>query len=184
MHILDDPSGLSGRARAFLARVADRAEDIGHRPTEYMRVRDANGHVIPAPFELVIRREGFAQRFGGLRYPVRTIALMPDGPYLDRRWWRFDLDDHARQDRRGWYFSWYGEQVSSPVRYLQHTDGRFGVSDSDRFIPVYPTMLHLIESHALLDACSDWEPHRGFPEGIDKAELIAELPPVPEASGP
>jgi hypothetical protein len=28
-----------------------------------------------------------------------------------------------------WYFSWIGEHLSSPVRFLVHTDGRVGVSD-------------------------------------------------------
>lgn len=182
MHILDDPSGLTDRARAFLARVGDRIE-VQHQPTEFMIVRDRKGNAVPAPFELVIRREGFAQKFAGLRYPVRQSVLFPDGPDVYERFWEFTLFDFVRQDHRGWYFDWFGERVSSPVRYLQHTDGRFGVTDSTAFIPVHPTMLSLIEHHALVDEHAAWEPV-GLPANADLDELRTALPVVPEASGP
>lgn len=182
MHILDDPSGLTDRARTFLARVGERT-DVQHQPTEFMLVRDRNGDSVPAPFELVIRREGFAQKFAGLRYPVRQSVLFPDGPDMYERFWEFALFEFVRQDHRGWYFDWLGERVSSPVRYLQHTDGRFGVTDADAFIPVHPTMLSLIEHHALLDKYAAWEPI-GLPAHADVDDLRSALPVIPEASGP
>ncbi|SCF98590.1 hypothetical protein [Streptomyces sp. Ncost-T10-10d] len=40
-------------------------------PTDFMQVRDLRGKLVSAPWELVVRREGFAQKFGGLRYTVR-----------------------------------------------------------------------------------------------------------------
>lgn len=182
MHILDDPSDLTDRAQAFLARVGERTE-VQHQPTEFMLVPDRHGNTIPAPFELVIRREGFAQKFGGLRYPVRQSVLFPDGLDVRELFWEFTLFDFVRQDHRGWYFDWSGEHVASPVHYLQHTDGRFGVTDSGTFIPVHPTMLSLIEHHALLDKHAEWEPV-SLPADAEVDGLRAALPVLPEASGP
>ncbi|WP_436773630.1 hypothetical protein [Yinghuangia sp. YIM S09857] len=123
------------------------------------------------------------QRFAGLRYRVRRSLVLPDGPGLYERPWEVTLFDYVRQDARGWHFDWCGEHVSSPVRHLQHTDGRVGVADANTFIPVYPTMLHLIESHALFDAYADWEPF-GLSVGFPLDRLRVELPIVREASGP
>lgn len=181
MHILDDPSELSVRACAFLRREAERAA-VTYLPSECLPVPDRQGKYVSVPFELALRREGFARKFGGLRYQVRRVVLLPDGPHLDQRWWIYDLDGYTQQYRRGWSFGWHGEHVSAPVRYLQHTDGRFGVTDSGEFIPVFPTMAHLIESHALMDACAEWEPQRGGV--IDTDRLCDDLPLIIEASGP
>lgn len=76
VHILDDPSGLSRRAVDFLARSAFMDPPKWERlPTDFMQVRDLRGKLVPAPWELVVRREGFARKFEGLRYTVRG------GPY-------------------------------------------------------------------------------------------------------
>lgn len=41
--------------------------------------------------------------------------------------------------------------MSPPVRYLVHSDGRFGVTFGDSFLDVSPSPHHLIEGHALMD---------------------------------
>ena len=64
---LDGLDGYSERARAFLARAAWRGEpDPDRVPTELMRARSSSGELVPAPPELAVRREGFAQKYGGL----------------------------------------------------------------------------------------------------------------------
>ncbi|MCF2527840.1 hypothetical protein [Yinghuangia soli] len=185
MHVLDDPWDLSDRARGFLARVGDRVEQAD-RPSEFMTVLDRRGKRVPAPFALVLRREGYARRFGGLRYPVRQWIDFPDGPLRYDRDWEFTLVDHARQDVRGCAFEVVGECVASPVPYMQHVDGRFGIAEAETFafVPLYASMLQVIESHALLDACVDAERLAVPPFGAAPEEFAASLPVAAEASGP
>lgn len=80
MHILEDSSELSPRARRLLDRTGRRQEQTEPRaPTELLRVRDRKGRLIPAPLEPVIRREAFARRYGGLRYAVRKSLADANG---------------------------------------------------------------------------------------------------------
>ncbi|MDG4809562.1 hypothetical protein O7634_22670 [Micromonospora sp. WMMD1120] len=193
MHVLDDSDGLSPRAQAFLRRAGTREPQQPPPPTELLRVTDQHGRVIAAPPEVIVRREGFTARFGGLRYDVRRSVRIGDDRLDIHRRWQFDLLDTVRAERGGWSFAWYGERVSSPVSYLVHTDGRFGVSDGGSFLDVCPSIAHLIEGHALLDELSDWEPvapsslEAWVPTDIPSGylgELVAALPLVTEASGP
>ncbi|WP_157740150.1 hypothetical protein [Micromonospora auratinigra] len=191
--MLDDPDGLSPRARAFLRRVAVREPTPPRLLTDFRTVRDRSGRLVAAPVELIVRREGFADRYGGLRYDLRRSVRVGDERHVVLRRWHFDLLDGIHPERTGWSFGWYGERVSSPVRYLVHTDGRFGVRAGGPFLEVCPSVPHLIEGHALLDELADWVPVRpGAPEpwaataigGPELARLVDGLSPVPEASGP
>ncbi|MFC1411990.1 hypothetical protein ACEZCY_22285 [Streptacidiphilus sp. N1-12] len=187
MHILDDPTGLSTRARSLLERTGrrDHRQDPG-LPTEFLRVRNRDGRLVPAPMTLVIRREGFQQRYGGLRYGVRSGPTDRAERHDGLRDWHYDLDGTMWADPAGgWYFGWSGERVSSPVRYLVHTDGRVGVEDgSGTFLDIAPSVPALMESHALVDTVSDWDRSTVQVDGFALAEQLGNLTDVPEASGP
>jgi hypothetical protein len=193
VHVLDDLDGLSPRAQAFLSRAGWREPDGGDRlSTDYLRVPDRSGRLICAPTDLVVRREGFAARFGGLRYVVRRSVQLGDQRLETVRRWEFDLNDWIRCEPNGWSFGWAGERVSSPVRYLVHTDGHFGVTISGSFLQVSPSIYHMIEAHALMDELADWNPVVGADletwaaGGFNElsAGHDAALQPVLEASGP
>ncbi|MEW2354555.1 hypothetical protein [Spirillospora sp. NPDC029432] len=193
MHVLDDPAGLSERARAFLRRTGRREPDsVSRIPTDLLRVPDGSECMIPAPTELVVRREAFHARYGGLRYEVRRSALLGSGRYDGLRGLEFDLLDQVRPVGRSWGFSWSGERVSSPVGFLVHTDGRVGVTDGGPFLEIAPSVPALIEGHAVMDLVSSWDPWPGgslepwVPSraGVGMAERIEGLVAVPEASGP
>ncbi|MEV6964400.1 hypothetical protein AB0M47_04725 [Hamadaea sp. NPDC051192] len=193
VHVLDDLDGLSPRAQAFLDRGGRRAPDPKPRlPTDYVRLPDRSGRLIFAPTELIVRREGFANRFGGLRYAVRRSAVL-NGQRVDTvRCWEFDLSDWICREPDGWSFGWTGERVSSPVRYLVHTDGRFGVTLGGGFLDVSPSLYHMIEAHALMDELADWyplaesalEPWAASQDTEPDTDQTLALEPVPEASGP
>ncbi|OIJ69760.1 hypothetical protein [Streptomyces mangrovisoli] len=186
MHILDDLTGLTTRAKSLLERTGRRDGPPAPRlPTEFLRIPDRSGRPVPAPLTLVIRREGFEQRYGGLRYQVRKSYTAQGECHEVLREWHYDLGQHVwTGSARGWYFDWFGERVSSPVRYLVHTDGRVGVDDGGgTFLEIAPSVPALIESHALTDAVSTW--NRMTPEG-DSFALAGQLDgltDVPEASG-
>jgi hypothetical protein len=193
VHVLDSPDDLSPRAQAFLCRAGTRQPEQPRLLTDINRVRDRSGRLIAAPLELTVGREEFAARFGGLRYDVRRSARIGDERLDTPRRWQFDLLGMVRAERTGWSFAWCGERVSSPVFYLAHTDGRFGVSVGGPFLEVCPSINHPIEGHALMDELYDWEPvppsslEAWVPNDMNNAhlgELLAALPPVPEASGP
>ncbi|MGK5554740.1 hypothetical protein ACSNOI_24295 [Actinomadura kijaniata] len=191
MHVLDDPVGLSERAQDLLRRTGRRRADAAFRvPTDFLWVFDEAGRSIPAPTELVIRREAFHARYGGLRYRVRRAALLGDQRHDVIREWDFDLGDRIRAERRGWSFSWIGERVSAPVGFLVHTDGRVGVSDGGAFIEVASSVVQLIEGHAVMDLVASWDPWPGRLEAwvpntawTSAADRIEGLVPVAEASG-
>ncbi|WP_179855689.1 hypothetical protein [Paractinoplanes atraurantiacus] len=142
--------------------------------------------------ELIVRREGFAQRFGGLTYSIRHRVRSNADLLETVRRWDFLLDDWIRHEPNGWSFGWAGQHVSSPVRHLVHTDGRFGVTFGGPFLEVSPSINHMIESHALLDEMADWHPLPGnalepWAAGRTNGsplERRATLRPIPEASGP
>ncbi|WP_158562837.1 hypothetical protein [Marinitenerispora sediminis] len=192
MHILDDLDGFSDRARELLARTGRReAGRAAGVPTDLLRVRDRTGRLIPAPTELVVSREAFRARYRGLRYAARRSALVGGRRRDIVRSWEFDLADGVWPDGRGWCFAWTGERVSSPVNFLAHTDGRIGVGDGAAFIEVAASVSRLIESHAVMDAVSSWDPWPGSLEawvpsdaGVLAAERVEGLTPVAEASGP
>ncbi|KOY54014.1 hypothetical protein ADK59_32370 [Streptomyces sp. XY332] len=190
MHILDNPSELSERAQDLLRRTGRRESPVRFEvPIEMWRVHDRAGKLVPAPMELIIRCEGFEQRFGGLRYQVRHSWTL-DGERCETAYsWEYDhfgVRTRAWQDpaRGGWYFEWLGERVSKPCRDLIHTDGSVGtdVNGSGPYLPVAPSMSHLIESHALTDAVSDWRPWPAGGSAASAAEILDGLVQVPEAS--
>lgn len=192
MHVLDDLAGFSDRAQAFLNRAGRRRHHAAaRRPPALLEARDRSGRAIPAPIELTTRQEAFRMRYGGLRYEVRRSALIGRERHDVSRRWDFDLDVGAWTDRHGWYFSWVGERVSSPVRFVLHTDGRVGVSDGGPFIEVAPSIRHLIEGHAIMDMVAQWEPWPGSLEpwvpshaGVSLADRFEGLTVAAEASGP
>ncbi|MEV6676799.1 hypothetical protein AB0N09_07995 [Streptomyces erythrochromogenes] len=139
--------------------------------------------------DLIIRREGFEQKYGGLRYEVRHGRVLNGERYDTTRGWEYDHfgpRTRAWQDRRrgGWYFEWTGERVSKPCRDLIHTDGSVGTDVDGRspYLPVAPSIPHLIESHALTDTVSTWRP---WPVGsltASAVSLLDGLVEAPEAS--
>ncbi|GLW68314.1 hypothetical protein Kpho02_06130 [Kitasatospora phosalacinea] len=194
MHLLEDPSGLSPRALAFLDRSAHRQERTGpHVPTELLRVRDRRGRPVPAPLELVIRREGFAQRYGGLRYTVRESHPGAGGERrVSTLEWHHEPGSYAWADPvRGWFFDWWGPRAAHPVRYLVHTDGRVGAESTAGdgvFQELEASMVHRIESHALVDELSAWDRWPGGAAALATARHLDGdgngLSEVAEASGP
>lgn len=120
MHILEDPSELSARAQDFLRRTGRRGRPSRFGlPIELWQVHDHAGKLVPAPMDLIIRCEGFEQRFGGLRYEVRQSRVVDGNRYETARGWEYDhlgVKTRAWQDHGtgGWYFEWTGERVSKP----------------------------------------------------------------------
>ncbi|MGW2050956.1 hypothetical protein ACWCPF_38205 [Streptomyces sp. NPDC001858] len=191
MHILDNPSELSERAQDLLRRTGRRENPVRFEvPIEMWRVHDRAGHLVPAPMNLIIRCEGFEHRFGGLRYKVRSSWTLDGERYETAYSWEYEhfgTRTRAWQDpaRGGWYFEWRGERVSKPCRDLIHTDGSVGtdVNGSSPYLPVAPSITHLIESHALTDAVSVWRPWpAGGSAAASAAETLDGLVQVTEAS--
>jgi hypothetical protein len=189
MHILDDLDGLSARARDLLSRTGRREPLPDSRlATEFLQVRDRSGRLVPAPAMLAIRREGFEQRYGGLRYQVRDSYTHEGERHEVSFSWRYDLEQDVWADSaRGWYFSWFGEHAATPVRWLVHTDGRAGVDDGGgKFLEIAPSIPALIESHALTDMVAAWDrtPLKLKVDGFALARQVDGLTDIPEASGP
>ncbi|XRQ08670.1 hypothetical protein ACN3XK_71270 [Actinomadura welshii] len=176
VHVLDDLAGFSDRAQGLLTRTGRREPDEAARtPTDLLDVHDRVGRVVPAPTALVVRREGFDARYGGLRYEVRRSVLVSGERWDVCRRWDFSLDEGIWADDRGWFFSWKGEHVSTPVRFLVHTDGRVGVSDGGPFIEVASSVPQLIESHAVMDMVSSWDP---WPSALEPLSVAMQKSPV------
>lgn len=186
MHILDDLAGLSARAASLLERTGRRTHPPEPRlSTEFLGIRDRSGRPIPTPMPLVTAREGFAQRWGGLRYQVRRSCTIGGERRDSIRDWLYDLGQGMWSDpARGWYFDWSGERVSSPVRYLVHSSGSVGVDDgSGAFLEIAPSVPALVESHALTDMVATWDRVAVGKESHLLARQLDGLADVPEASG-
>ena len=186
MHILDDSAGLSTRAQRLLERTGRRDRQREPRlSTEFLRIPDGSGQLTPTPMVLAVRREGFEQRYGGLRYQVRKGHTVRGERRDVLRDWHYDLGQGMWTDpAHGWYFDWFGELVSSPVRYLVHTDGRVGVDDGrGMFLEIAPSIPVLIESHALTDTVSTWDRTTVGEDSFAIAEQLDGLSNIPEASG-
>ncbi|WLQ53853.1 hypothetical protein P8A21_40755 (plasmid) [Streptomyces poriferorum] len=190
MHILEDPSELSPRAQVLLRRTGRREHPTRFGlPMELWRVRDHAWELVPAPMELIIRCEGFEQKFGGLRYKIRRSSVVSGDRYETTRGWEYDhlgLRSSAWQDpaRGGWYFEWTGERVSKPCRDLIHTNGGVGtdIDGGSPCLPIAPSLPHLIESHALTDTVATWKPWPMDSLAASAIELLDGLVAVPEAS--
>lgn len=155
--------------------------------TEFLQVRDQAGRPVPAPAMLAIRREGFEDRYGGLRYKVRSSFTIDGERHEVTRSWHYDLGQDIHPDAsRGWYFDWYGEHASTAVRWLVHTDGRAGVDDGGgQFLEIAPSITAVIESHALTDMLSAWNRCTSLTiDAFALAQQLSGLTTVPEASGP
>ncbi|WP_017599583.1 hypothetical protein [Nocardiopsis lucentensis] len=165
--------------------------------TDFLSTRDRTGRTVPVPMSLVIRREAFAARFGGLQYHVRRRAVLDGGVHEVTRRWDLSLGDRMWPDGREWCFDIVGEHVSSPVAYVLRTDRRVGVGFGygDRFQEIASSTYHLIEHHALLDHVSHWDPWPGplepWAPGPDRGAIadhllarIEGLTEAAEASGP
>ncbi|MEZ0090808.1 hypothetical protein [Streptacidiphilus sp. EB129] len=139
--------------------------------------------------DLIIRCEGFEQKYGGLRYDVRHSLVVNRERYEGSYQWEynhFGLNTRARQDRGGggWSFEWAGEHVSKPCRDLLHTDGSVGtdVDGGSPYLPLAPSIPHLIESHALTDTVATWRPWPVAADLARAADFLDDLVEVPEAS--
>jgi hypothetical protein len=187
MHLLDDLDGLSTRARHLLLRTGRRVPPDPDLEARITHAALDGKEVARAPSLLAIRREGFALRYGGLRYTLRRL-LIADGKRHDlARDWDFTLETSAWSDPAGgWHFDWRGEHVAAPVSYVLHTDGRVGAhSGSRRFLEIAPSVPALIESHALADEFAQWDRCRRNVDDVDRlGAAVAALVDVPEASGP
>ena len=192
MHVLEDLGSLTPTAQAFLRRAWVEPSMDARLSTDFKTVVDRTGKRVAAPLELVLRREGFAARFGGLRYDVRRSVRVGDQRFDSVRRWQFDLVETMRAEWGGWSFGWYGECVSSPVSYLVHCDGRVGVSGGGPFLEAWSSLHHMIEDHTLVDELADWEPvslsslEDWTPLSVENKQLrevMDALTPVTEASG-
>ncbi|WP_158821037.1 MULTISPECIES: hypothetical protein [unclassified Streptomyces] len=139
--------------------------------------------------DLIIRVEGFEQRFGGLCYEVRHSRVIDGERYEATRDWEYNhlgVRTAAWQDPRrgGWYFECIGEHVSKPCRDLIHTDGSVGtdIDGGGPYLPVAPSIPHLIESHALTDSVATWKPWPVGGPAVTDIALLDGLVDVPEAS--
>ncbi|MEV6008126.1 hypothetical protein AB0M29_15060 [Streptomyces sp. NPDC051976] len=187
MHILDDHSGLSVRARRLLERTGTRCQSPASRiPTEFLLLPDGSGRQIRTPMLLVLRREGFDDRYGGLRYQVRRSRLVGGERHETRTAWEFDLGALMRPDPMGgWTFEWSGERLPSAFHYLVHSDGRVGVDDGTPvFLEIAPSVPALIESHALTDMVAGWDQCGLDVDRFELARRLDGLSEVREASGP
>jgi hypothetical protein len=194
MHILDDPSELSPRAQDFLRRAGRRKPPVRFEsPMELWRVPDRDGTLIPAPPELVLGLESFERRFGGLSYDVRySFAVEKKQPFSGSYQWVYDhygLDTLVWADPTGpgWFFEWNGEHVAKPCRDLIHTDGSVGtdLDGGSSYLPLAPSVLSLIEDHAVADLVAGWTPWPLAGElAVAVGELLDDLVEVPEASWP
>ncbi|MFI5828570.1 hypothetical protein ACIA6C_15150 [Streptomyces sp. NPDC051578] len=139
--------------------------------------------------DLVIRREGFAQKYGGLRYSVRRSLADPNGGRAEYSLeWTHELGARVWPDPvRGWFFDWDGPRAAHPVRCLAHTDGRLGAESTAGdgvFQETEASMIHRIESHAVMDEVSAWDPWPISGLGPAVARQLDDLGEVAEASGP
>ena len=186
MHLLDDLDGLSSRAQTLLQRTGWRESPAPDLETRITRVQLVGDGLVAAPPMLAIRREGFALRYGGLRYTVRRFHVLDGRRRETAREWNYDLGAYVWADRAGgWYFNWLGERVSSPVGHLVHTDGRAGVEDgSNDFLKIAASLPALIESHALTDELAQWDLCLWNVDIDQLGDAVVELVDVPEASGP
>jgi len=121
-----------------------------------------------------------------MRYAVRRLLVLDGQRHEGAREWNYDLAAYAWADQAGgWHFDWIGERVSSPIRYLVHTDGRVGAEDgSGVFLEIAPSLPALIESHALMDEIAQWDLCRWNVDIDQLGDAASGLADVPEASGP
>jgi hypothetical protein len=185
MHILEDLAGLSSRAQDLLQRTGccERPK-LPRVPTDFLYVRDRAGRSVPAPLSLVVRREGLEQRYGGLRYNVRsTFTMAASGTIASHSGvttWARACGPIQQEDG---FSNGRGSRSPQPVWFAVHTDGRAGVTgDGTVFRQTAPSLTALIERHALTDMVSTWERSDPSEGSFVLASYIEGLAEVPEAS--
>jgi hypothetical protein len=144
-HVLDDPSGLSLRARRFLANRAKREEApsaADHR--EHWRSQEL-------PEAAVELAAGFQDRWGGLALP--PIRHYDGGPAF------LTADLPGRVDGVGWRIAAGRPRVPVGYRYYVDEAGRFGIESTTggRRVPLHGSVAAWVEACALEDAATGWD---------------------------
>jgi hypothetical protein len=141
-HVLDDPTGLSLRARRFLAARATRREALSpDRHREHWRAQH-----LPEP--VVELCASFQERWGGLSLPPTTHY--DGGPTC------LAADRPRQVDGLGWCLE--AGQARAPVPYGFYVDeaGRYGVEWKWQ-VPLHETVEGWVEACALEDAAGGWD---------------------------
>lgn len=172
VHILDDPSGLTRRARSFLDAHAARvhsltAEHHDERWTDLGRPKLAVDQLI-----------AHQRRWGGLVLP--PAACYEGGP--------FDLDaDDPDVDEDGLVFTVGRPRYSVPYGYAVDADGQFGICGSGYpWVPLHASVYGWVEALALSYAARDSARLVRRITGAEADELIDGLDglaPLPEVAG-
>jgi hypothetical protein len=175
-HVLDDPSGLSLRARRYLAVHGTREEaPSAEKHREHWRSQEL-------PDAAVELAAGFQDRWGGLALP--PLLRYDGGPAL------LTADLPALVDGAGWCIEAGHGRVQVPYRYYVDEAGRFGVeiAPGGRQVPLHGSVSGWIESCALEDAARGWDLIAR--RSGEVAELVTTwvprvgpLTPVPEVEG-
>ncbi len=141
-HVLDDPTGLSLRARRFLATRATRQEVFSpHQHREHWRSQGLAE-------DLVERLAGFHDRWGGLTLP--PTRYYEGGPVC------LDADLPALVDGLGWCIEAGDPRSSVPFGFYLDGAGSFGVA-GERFVALHESLEGWIEACALEDAAAGWD---------------------------
>jgi hypothetical protein len=175
-HVLDDPSGLSLRARRFLATRATREEaPSAEKHREHWRSQSL-------PEAAVELAAGFQERWGGLSLP--PLRYYDGGPAC------LTADMPGRVDGVGWCIEAGQARVEVPYRYYVDEAGRFGVHNGPgrRQVPLHGSVEGWIESCALEDAAGSWDLVARRDGEVKElvtswVPRVGPLTPVPEVQG-
>jgi len=173
VHVLDDPTGLSLRARRFLAARAER----GDAPSaEDHRAHWRSYQVPEAGVELAA---SYQERWGGLILPA--TARYEGGPSC------LSADMPTLLDGLGWCIKAGSPRAPVPFGFYVDQFGRFGVSWT-RWVPLHESVEGWVEACALEDAAAGWDlvaRRTGAVEDLTTTWVpkVGPLTPVPEVRG-
>ena len=173
VHVLDDPTGLSLRARRFLAARAER----GDAPSaEDHRAHWRSYQVPEAGVELAA---SYQDRWGGLILPA--TARYEGGPSC------LSADMPTLLDGLGWCIKAGSPRAPVPFGFYVDQFGRFGVSWTRR-VPLHESVEGWVEACALEDAAAGWDlvaRRTGAVEDLTTTWVpkVGPLTPVPEVRG-
>ena len=173
VHVLDDPTGLSLRARRFLAARGVR----GAAPSaEEHRAHWRSYQVPEAGIELAA---SFQERWGGLVLP--ETAHYEGGPAC------LSADMPTLLDGLGWCIAAGSPRSSAPFGFYVDELGRFGVSWTQR-VPLHESVEGWVEACALEHATAGWDliaRRTGPVEELTTTWVprVGPLTPVPEVRG-
>ena len=189
-HVLDDPRGLTDRARSFLRRHASRvpASPSAGPSDDELRVRLRTFFGLTDDTVLVRLRQTQA-RYGGLRF--RSVPLGSD--VVVDPWPEYEAED-------GEPIAWFLDlAVASPLAVWMLADGTVAYcqpgppAPGGRIVPVFPGADALIEAEALHHESAGWTrvegPPRPGPASTPAAGAVAAaarrlgLPVLEPASG-